>query len=270
MCVCVCVYVCVCECVSACPHPTAPQPPHASARLTCGRARYIPSDPNRTKHMGSDGTRAQARAEVAVAAPMKLPRQEGFMVDRDKDGGIDEQRMAAHRLTAARDQTVTRKDEITEEAKLAHKQTVVLVLQRLPLLADCVCAHVCMDVCVYTYVYVPMPVYMYMGLCTCMCICTCECILTHTHTHTHTLEHKQVVLEGPGKLEDTDYDELDLRPSELALKIKEKRGAYAVPKDQGQNEGRDARPIPQELQLKPPVFARQKGSGEDKMRSAYY
>ena len=124
------------------------------------------------------------------------------MVDRDKDGGIDEQRMAAHRLTAARDQTVTRKDEITEEAKLAHKQTVVL--------------------------------------------------------------------EGPGKLEDTDYDELDLRPSELALKIKEKRGAYAVPKDQGQNEGRDARPIPQELQLKPPVFARQKGSGEDKMRSAYY
>ena len=93
---------------------------------------------------------------------------------------------------------------------------------------------------------------------------------THTHTHTHTLEHKQVVLEGPGKLEDTDYDELDLRPSELALKIKEKRGAYAVPKDQGQNEGRDARPIPQELQLKPPVFARQKGSGEDKMRSAYY
>ena len=115
------------------------------------------------------------------------------MVDRDKDGGIDEQRMAAHRLTAARDQTVTRKDEITEEAKLAHKQTVVLVLQRLPLLADCVCAHVCMDVCVYTYVYVPMPVYMYMGLCicicTCMCICTCECTLTHTHAHTHTHTH---------------------------------------------------------------------------------
>ena len=36
------------------------------------------------------------------------------------------------------------------------------------------------------------------------------------------------------QLEDTDYDELDLRPSELAIKIKEKRGAYAVPKDQGQ------------------------------------
>ena len=33
-----------------------------------------------------------------------------------------------------------------------------------------------------------------------------------------------------GKLEDVDYDELDLRPSELAIKIKEKRGAYAVPK----------------------------------------
>eukprot|EP00960_Hanusia_phi_P015224 449655-Hanusia_phi.AAC.1 len=36
------------------------------------------------------------------------------------------------------------------------------------------------------------------------------------------------------QLEDTDYDELDLRPSQLATKIKEKRGAYAVPKDQGQ------------------------------------
>ena len=127
--------------------------------------------------MGSDGTRAQARAEVAVAAPMKLPRQEGFMVDRDKDGGIDEQRMAAHRLTAARDQTVTRKDEITEEAKLAHKQTVVLVLQRLPLLPAlarglrvCSCVHVCMGVytcvCTYACVYVHgsmhMYVYMYM------------------------------------------------------------------------------------------------------------
>lgn len=42
------------------------------------------------------------------------------------------------------------------------------------------------------------------------------------------------VLEGPGKLEDTDYDVLDLRPSELAIKVKEKRGAYAVPKDPGQ------------------------------------
>ena len=44
----------------------------------------------------------QARAEVAVAAPIKLPRQEGFMVDRDKDCGIDESRMAATRLTGAR------------------------------------------------------------------------------------------------------------------------------------------------------------------------
>ena len=68
----------------------------------------------------------QARAEVAVAAPIKLPRQEGFMVDRDKDGGIDEKRMAAERNTAGREQSITRKDEITEESRLANKQSVVL------------------------------------------------------------------------------------------------------------------------------------------------
>ena len=61
-----------------------------------------------------------------MAAPIKLPRQEGFMVDRDKDGGIDEKRMAAERNTAAREQSITRKDEITEESRLAHKQSVVL------------------------------------------------------------------------------------------------------------------------------------------------
>ncbi|EKX43687.1 hypothetical protein GUITHDRAFT_110487 [Guillardia theta CCMP2712] len=144
----------------------------------------------------------QARAEVAVAAPIKLPRQEGFMVDRNKDPGIGEGRAAAHRTTAEREQSVTVNNEITEESKLAHKFSRVL--------------------------------------------------------------------EGPGKLEDTDYDELDLRPSQLATKIKEKRGAYAVPKDQGQEEIRDARPIPMELQLKQNAFDRQKGSGEDKMRSAFY
>ena len=168
--VCVCVCMCVCVCENVCVHVLIrpPRSRHAAARLTCGRARYIPSDPNRTKHMGSDGTRAQARAEVAVAAPMKLPRQEGFMVDRDKDGGIDEQRMAAHRLTAARDQTVTRKDEITEEAKLAHKQTVVLVLQRMPSRSRpayaCLCA--CIYVCIHVYMYIclcmPMSMYVYM------------------------------------------------------------------------------------------------------------
>ena len=94
-------------------------------------------------------------------------------------------------------------------------------------------------------------------------------MLLHT-TCTLTLPARLRLLRAARQLEDTDYDELDLRPSELAIKIKEKRGAYAVPKDQGQNEGRDARPIPQELQLKPPLFQRQKGSGEDKMRSAYY
>jgi hypothetical protein len=36
------------------------------------------------------------------------------------------------------------------------------------------------------------------------------------------------------------------------------------------DEGRDSRPVPIELQLKPPRFERRKGSGEDKMRSAYY
>jgi hypothetical protein len=60
------------------------------------------------------------------------------------------------------------------------------------------------------------------------------------------------------------------RAQELAIKIKEKRGAYAVPKDPGVDEGRDSRPVPIELQLKPPRFERRKGSGEDKMRSAYY
>jgi len=155
---------------------------------------YIPSQPNRTKHSGSDGTRAQARAEVAVAAPIKLPRQEGFMVDRDKDEGIDEERIAAIRITAPREQAVTTNDEITEEQRLAHKHNTVLA--------------------------------------------------------------------GPGKLEDTDYDSLDLRPSELAIKIKEKRGAYAVPKDPGADERRDARPIPMDLQLKPPIFERQKEKPE--------
>lgn len=163
---------------------------------------YKPSNPNRFKHEGSDGARAEARAEVAVAAPIKLPRQEGFMVDRDKDAGIDKDRVAAVRETADRDQAVTRSEEITEESRLAQKYSKLL--------------------------------------------------------------------QGPGKLEDTDYDVLDTRPSELALKIKEKRGAYAVPKGPGHDERRDARPIPMDLQLKPPNFLRQKGSGEDKMRSAYY
>jgi len=40
-------------------------------------------------------------------------------------------------------------------------------------------------------------------------------------TEESKLAHKfSRVLEGPGKLEDTDYDELDLRPSQLATKIK--------------------------------------------------
>jgi len=123
---------------------------------------YLPSEANRTKHVGSDGSRAQARAEVAVAAPIKLPRQEGFMVDRNKDSGIEESRVAAVRVTATREQAITRNDDITEEQRLAQKHSGVL--------------------------------------------------------------------EGPGKLEDTDYDVLDLRPSELAVKVKEKRGSYAVPK----------------------------------------
>lgn len=163
---------------------------------------YLPSEANRTKHIGSDGSRAQARAEVAVAAPIKLPRQEGFMVDRNKDSGIEESRVAAVRVTATREQAITTNDDITEEQRLAQKHSGVL--------------------------------------------------------------------EGPGKLEDTDYDVLDLRPSELAIKVKEKRGSYAVPKDPGANERRDSRPVPLELQLKPPAFERAKGTGEDKMRSSYY
>ncbi len=78
-------------------------------------------------------------------------------------------------------------------------------------------------------------------------------IHSYNHTLIHTYTHTQVVttnneiteeqrlaqkhskiLQGPGKLEDTDYDVLDLRPSELAIKVKEKRGAYALPKDPGQ------------------------------------
>ena len=40
--------------------------------------------------------------------------------------------------------------------------------------------------------------------------------------------------------------------------------------DPGANERRDSRPVPMELQLKPPAFERAKGTGEDKMRSSYY
>jgi hypothetical protein len=63
------------------------------------------------------------------------------MVDRDKDAGIDESRMAAERNTAGREQSITRKDEITEESRLAHKQSVVLQGPgKVCLFQFCVCA----------------------------------------------------------------------------------------------------------------------------------
>ena len=50
---------------------------HSRENFHAPSGGYVPSEPDRARHPGSDGSRAQARAEVAVAAPVKLPRQVG-------------------------------------------------------------------------------------------------------------------------------------------------------------------------------------------------
>ncbi len=111
---------------------------------------YLPSNVNRTKHVGSDGARAQARAEVAVAAPIKLPRQEGYMVDRDKDAGIDEARKGALRVTATREQV----------------PYCVCVRVRV-----CLCVRACVRVRVWRMV-ICVCVFVFLYLCLFVCVCT--------------------------------------------------------------------------------------------------
>ena len=66
-----------------------------------------------------------------MAAPIKLPRQEGFMVDRDKDAGVDDARLSALRETVPRDRMSTTNEDIAEETRVAHKYSKVRALDPL-------------------------------------------------------------------------------------------------------------------------------------------
>lgn len=163
------------------------------------------------------------------------------MVDRDKDAGIDESRMAAERNTAGREQSITRKDEITEESRLAHKQSVVLQGPgKVCLFQFCVCAcergacrsERCQQVGLRAFALASTSSEPLAGKGCAVSSRNPTLYGPLMHDSRAARIHLSCVWDV--QLEDTDYDELDLRPSELAIKIKEKRGAYAVPKDQGQ------------------------------------